>query len=259
MIFILFSLGIFGAILNWRHGVAAVGIITFVYFIEKIFQEKWEILSVIAFLEIIFLSYLFDFSFIEVLLTTVGFSFVFFLKSSYKEMKTKDSFELFYLDKKKLKCLSTHHDADYKAYALHPKGFLKTYDTAFIKSFNFKGNYLLINIGNEIIRPRELNPNDLEKIKEFVSINFSYLLENEEIFRDNLKVENRFYLHKLIIFLPVLILGIIIYFFADNGRNESITYLCLGLMIVLPYILFKILKRINAKQNLKKHSSLPRR
>lgn len=243
MLILVFSLGVMGTILNWRQGIASAGIITLVYLLQKIFKTKWEILAVIALLSIISMAYIFDFSFIEVLLTTAGFSFVFFLKSSYQEMKTKESFELFYLDKKKLKCLSTNHDADYKGYALNPRGFLKTYNTEFIKSFHFKGNHLLISIGNEIIRPRELNPNELEEIKEFISINFPHLLENEEFYRDNLNAESRFYLHKLIIFSPILILGLVIYFFADNGRNEPITYLCLGLMVLLPFILFKILKK----------------
>jgi hypothetical protein len=242
MLIMLFSLGVMGAILNWQQGIAAAGIIIIIYSVKSVLKVKWNVLAIIGLLGITSLCYIFDFSFIEVLLTTAGLSFGLFLKSSLKEIKARESFELFYLDSKKLKCLSTN-DADYKGYALDPKNFLKTYDAAFIKSIIFKENYLLIAIGNDIIRPRELNQNDLKEIQAFVSAHFPHLLEKEEMYQENLKSENRFYLHKLLLFLPIVILGLMIYFFADNGRHQPLAYWCLGLMVVVPFILFKILKK----------------
>ncbi|MGN7786727.1 hypothetical protein ACTJIJ_19495 [Niabella sp. 22666] len=238
----LFSLGVMGTILNWQQGIAAAGVIIVIFLIKKALKVQWGVLAIIGLLGIISLSYIFDFSFIEVLLTTVGLSFGLFLTSSFKEIKARESVELFYLDSKKLKCISTN-DADYKGYALDPKNFLKTYEAASIKSIIFKENYLLIAIGNDIIRPRELIQNDLKEIQAFVSAHLAHLLEKEEAYHENLKSENRFYLHKLLVFLPIVILGLMIYFFADNGRNQPLTYLCLGLMVVVPFILFRILKK----------------
>ncbi|MGE9313285.1 hypothetical protein ACLOAU_16670 [Niabella sp. CJ426] len=238
----LFLLGVMGAILNWRQGIGAVGIIIVIYLFNRVLKVKWGVLAIIGLLGIISLSYIFDFSFIEVLLTAVGLSLGLFLTSSFKEIKARESVELFYLDSKKLKCLSTN-DADYKGYALDPKNFLKAYDAVFIQSIIFKGNHLLISIGNDIIRPRELNQNDLKEIRAFLSAHFPHLLENEEAYHENLESENRFYLRKLLLFLPVVILGLMIYFFAGNGKNQPLTYWCLGLMVLVPFILFKILKK----------------
>lgn len=238
----LFLLGVMGFVLNWRQGFLSIGIIVLIYFLKKIFQMKWSILAGIALGGIALLSYFLDLSFIEILLTTAGLSFIFFLKSSFEELNSDDEFELFFLDNKKLKCLSTK-DNDYKGYALNPKGFLKTYDTKFIQSFHFKGKNLLISIGNEIIRPRELNQNELKSVKKFVTENFPELLEIEEIYQENLKSENRFYLYKFIIISPILMLSLVIYFFGDNGRNEPLTYTCLGLMVLLPYLLFRIFRK----------------
>lgn len=240
--FLLFLLGVMGFVLNWRQGVLAIGIIVLVYFLRKIFQMKWSILTVIALVGIALLSHFLDLSFIEILLTTAGLSFIFFLKTSYEELKVEDEFELFFLDNKKLKCLSTK-DNDYKGYALNPKGFLKTYDTKFIQSFHFKGKNLMISIGNEIIRPRELNPNELKSVQTFVAQNFPELLEIKEIYQENLKKENRFYLHKFIIISPILMLSLVIYFFGDIGRNAPLTYTCLALMVLLPYVLFRIYRK----------------
>lgn len=234
--------GIIGTVVNWRNGVSAALVMGLVYLLQKYFRVNWWLMMGIALGGLIGFSYGWDLFLGELLITAIGFSFVFFFKSSLAEMKENDLVEIFYLDSQKLKCLSTN-DNDYKGYALNPKGFLKTFDSKFIKSFNMKGNHLLISIGDEIIRPRELNKDNLEEIKEFISINFPDLWENDEVYRENLKNENRFYLHKFLIVSPVLAFSLIIYFWADNGRNAPLTYLFFALMILSCYFMYWLLRK----------------
>lgn len=70
-----FLLGIMGKILNCRQGIGAVGIVILVYLFQKIFNFKWEFLAVIGLL-IISVSYIFDFSFIEVCIVPETRTFV---------------------------------------------------------------------------------------------------------------------------------------------------------------------------------------
>lgn len=234
-------LGIMGIFINWRAGLCAVAILCIAYFLLKNNILKITAVLFIVALGIFGCCYFLNLDFIEIFLTTVFLSFSFFLKPLYASTKENLDFELFFFDKKNLKCLATK-DNDYKGYALNPKDYLKTYLTKDIESFTFQGKNLSINIGGRIIRPREVTIKDIEEINFFVTQHFPDLLTNESTFKDNLKAENKFYLNKLLICSPIIILSTVIYFFCENGRDKMITYVCMVLMLILPIIIYRILK-----------------
>lgn len=234
-------LGIMGVFLNWKVGLCSIAILGSAYFLLE--NDILNITAVIciAFLALFGFCYFLELHFVEIFLTTVSLSFSFGLKPIYESTKENTDFELFFFDEKNLKCLATE-DHDYKGYALNPKDYLKTYLTKDIDSFTFRGKNLAVNIGGKIIRQRELNVENLAEINIFVTQHFPDLLTNESAFKENLEAENKFYLHKFLIFSPILILSAVICFFGENGRNEMVTYVCIILMLILPMIIYKIIK-----------------
>lgn len=137
----------------------------------------------------------------------------------------------------------TMENSDYKGYMLDPKSYVKEFPSAKIKAFSFAEKSMMIAVGDLLIRPKELSHEDLYLIQEYVYQYFPDLLQNEEVIRENSGKENLFYLHKLMIFSPILILGIGIYFLADNGKDQLLTCIFLILMVVLPVIIYSILRK----------------
>ncbi len=237
-----FSLGIMGIFLNWKIGLCSISILAIAYLLLKN-----DILKITPVIFIVLLSafgvyHFLDLDFLEVMLTTLFLSVAFFLKPLYEVTKEDNEFELFFLDKENLRCL-VKKDNYYNGYAFNPKGYLKNYCTKNIKSITFQGKHLSISIGGRIIRPRELTIENIQKINLFVQQHLPDLWNNEIVFKESLKAENKFYLNKLFISSPVIILSAVIYFFGDNGRDKVLTYICLILMIVLPLIIYRMLRQ----------------
>ena len=234
-------LGLLSLFLNWRN-VMAIILIFVLIFLDKKFRTKFSILIIIYVVSIILISQIPEIEFVKTLATSILFSPLFFYESSLeiiKDYQKEDSFEVFYLDSSRLKCLHTE-DTDYKSYALNPKQFLKTFRVNEINSFVFEGKKLLIITSKFIIRPRELNAQNIEKIKKFIEENFPEKLNLESERNKALKNESEMYLSKLLLVLPLILVFIIIYFFGDNGRNHLVTYTSIA--VILLFYIFLIIK-----------------
>lgn len=234
-------LGIMGIYLNWKNGVCALGVISIIYLIQKKFILKFYILLLLLIALISASNFLFKADFIETLLITLFLSFSFFLKPILEPDGKNKQVEIFYLDAKEVKCLATK-DFKYKGYALDPMSYYHTYATKDITSYSIKGKNLLLSFGGELIRPRELSSENIKEIKEFMKDSLPYLLTNESPLDTDLEAENKFYLFKLLLFSPLLIFSVFIYFFADNGRNESLTFLFILLIFIFSIIIYKTMK-----------------
>ena len=234
-------LGLLSLFLNWRNAIVIILIFVLI-FLNKKFRTKFSILIIIYVVSIILISQIPEIEFVEILATSLLFSPLFFYESSLesiKDYKKKDSFEVFCLDSSQLKCLHTE-DNDYKSYALNPKQFLKTFHVNDIISFVFEGKNLLIVTSKFIIRPRELNIQNIEKIKSFVEENFPEKLNIENEHHKALKNENEMYFSKLLLVLPLILVFLFIYFFGDNGRNHLVTYSSIA--VILLFYIFLIIK-----------------
>ena len=234
-------LGLLSLFLNWRN-VMAIILIFVLIFLDKKLRAKFSILIIIYVVSIILILQIPEIEFVEILATSILFSPLFFYESSLESIKDyqkEDSFEVFYLDSSRLKCLHTE-DNDYKSYALNPKQFLKTFSIKDINSFIFKEKHLLIVTSKFIIRPRELNISNIEKIKSFVEENFPDKLNLESEHHKALKNENEMYLSKLLLVLPFILAFVVIYFFGDNGRNHLVTYTSIAITIL--FYIFLIIK-----------------
>lgn len=234
-------LGLLSLFLNWRNAIAIILIFVLV-FLDKKFRIKFSILSIIYVVSIILISQIPEIEFVEILATSILFSPLFFYKSSLESIKDyqkNDCFEVFYLDSSRLKCLHTE-DNDYKSYALNPKQFLKTFRVNEINSFVFERNNLLIVTSKFIIRPRELNAQNIEKIQSFVEENFPDKLNLESEHHKALKNESEMYLSKLLLVLPLILVFIVIYFFGDNGRNQLVSYSSIA--VTMLFYIFLIIK-----------------
>lgn len=235
-------LGIGGIVLNWKAGICSIGTILLIYLVQRRIALKFYLLAILLIILISASTYFFDVDFIETLLTTVFLSSLFFVKSLLQKQKDRDPFEIFYLDEKSLTCLAIKQH-EYKGYVLDPKSYLKKYPTKNINSFTIKGKNLLLSVGDEIVRPKELTAENIKEIALFVETNLPHLLNNENGYNKNVESENKLYLFRILIFSPVLILSFCIFYFADNGKNQSLTLLLISLMIILPIIIYKVIKR----------------
>lgn len=164
------------------------------------------------------------------------------LKPTYKDSKEDNEFEVFFLNNKELRYLEPNNFR-YKGYALNPKAYKKAIPTNSIQAFTFERKYVMISAGNEIIRPRELTIENIQEINLFVKDNFPYLLENEQIFKRNLKIENKLFINKFLLSSPFIIFSIAIYFFADNGKDKTLTIIFIICMFALLFIIYIVLKR----------------
>ncbi|TDX86446.1 hypothetical protein [Epilithonimonas xixisoli] len=234
-------LGLLSLFLNWRNAIAIILIFVLI-FLDKKFRTKFSILIIIYIVSIILISQIPEIEFVEILATSILFSPLFFYESSLESIKNyqkDDAFEVFYLDSFRLKCLHTE-DNDYKSYALNPKQFLKTFRVNDINSFVFQDNFFLILTSKFIIRPRELNAQNIEKIKKFIEENFPDKLNLESEHHKALKNESEMYLSKLLLVLPLILVFLVIYFFGDNGRNHLVTYTSIA--VILLFYIFLIIK-----------------
>ncbi len=103
----------------------------------------------------------------------------------------------------------------------------------------------MIAINEDIVTPKELTKENINEIYHFIQNNYPHLLNREEAINENVRVENNFYLQLLIIISPIVVFSLFIYFFADNGRNTPLTFAFIGLMILLPILISKFLKKMN--------------
>ena len=237
--------GIISVFTNWKSGLCAAGAVIFIYFFQKVFGYKYLLLGIAAIVAAIYwLGQVLNIEFAFFALTLVFLPFIFFVKPCYDEYKKSSDFEVFYLDKRKIKCVVTLDGSDYKGYMLNPKSYVKEFPSVKIKAFSFAEKNMMVAVGDLLIRPKELSHEDLFLIQEYVHQYFPDLLQNREVIRENNKKENLFYLHKLMIFSPIFILGIGIYLFADNGKDQLLTYTLLILMVALPAIIYSILRKI---------------
>lgn len=235
-------LGIGGIVLNWKTGLYSISTIILIYLVQRRIVVQFYLLAILLIIFISASTYFFNVDFIEMLLTTLFLSSLFFVKPLLQKQKDIDPFEIFYLDEQTLNCVAIKH-YEYKRYALDPKSYLKKYPTKNINSLTIKGKNLLLSIGDEIIRPKELTAGNIKEIVHFIETNLPHLLNNESEFNKNIEVENKLYLFRILIFSPVLILSFCIFYFADNGKHQPLTLLFISLMIILPVIIYKVIKR----------------
>lgn len=234
-------LGLYGLLSNWKAGASAVVTLCFAYLFIKILNLKLAYVSVLLLLLVTGLSVLLDAEWIYIAATSLFLAPAAFLKSLISDLRTNHDFEVFYLDKKLLKCL-VMDSSQYKGYALHPKSYMKTYDVKKILSFGFRDERLYITVENlEKITPLELTSADVIKIQRFVQNNHPQLIEKEEIRKESEKLAKKLDSHRLLIMIPVAVFGLIIYFFADNGRNTTATYICIALAIITTMITFNFI------------------
>lgn len=245
--FSLFSLlGISDIFLNWQSWICAVFIIISFYFSwNKINKVLLFFISGLFLITAWYFREELGIDILGLLITLLFFPFIFFIKPYYLEYKNAKDFEVFYLDHKQLRCLTTQENSEYKDYALNPRNYLKKYSFQQIKAVQFHKRHLIIAIDQILIRPKELTKTDFELIYSYIKHHFPHLLKKEETITENLKSENQFYLHKFLIFSPVILLALIIYFFGDNGKNLLVSYSCIGLMVICPFIIYKILNERN--------------
>lgn len=237
-------LGVIGIIIDWKSGLSGLALVTVLYLVHNFVRFNYFLYFIgLAFVAMYMLSEWQDIEFLQIVLSSIFLTFLFFIKSCYKDYVALDSFEIFYLDSKELRCLSTENDNDYKGYALNPKSYLKKYNTSEISAILCNGKIITIAIDDLLVRPRALKAIDVEQISDFVKINFPDLLKREELIEKNLNKENQYYLYKLYIFSPVIILALIIYFFGNNGKDHILTICCLILMVILPVVISKFLGR----------------
>jgi hypothetical protein len=236
--------GIASFFIDWKSGLCAAAGIAAVYFFQKLsgYRFLFPIIGVML-VSVYFLTQLLNIELVLVIASLLFQPFIFFVKPCYEEYKNPSDFEIFYWDKRKIKCLVTLEDSDYKGYMLNPRSYVKEFPSARIKTVTFTGNTMTIAVDNLLIRPKELSSDDVLLIRGYMDEDFPDLLQNTEAVRENIRIENRFYWHKLIIFSPVFIGGMIIYFFADNGRNKPLTYTCLLLMIISCFLIYYILRK----------------
>jgi hypothetical protein len=243
---IMFSLlGVIGIIIDWESGLSGLALVTVLYLVHNFVKFNYFLYFIgLSFVAIYLLSEWLDIEFLQIVLSSIFLTFLFFIKSCYKDYIALDSFEIFYLDSKELRCLSTENDADYKGYALHPRSYLKKYATEKISAISFKRKDITIAIDDLLILPRALTGIDLEQIYDFVKINYPDLLKRDEFIQQNLSKENQYYIHKIYIFSPILVLALVIYFFGNNGKDHILTLCCLILMVILPVVISKSLGRV---------------
>lgn len=234
----LILLGIMGIYLNWKSGLCALGILSIIYLIQKKFILKFYVLLLLLITLISASNFFFKVDFIETSVITLFLSFIFFIKPILESNVKNKQVEIFYLDAKELKCLVTK-DFEYKGYSLDPMSYYQTYSTKDITSYSIKGKNLLLSFGGKLIRPKELSSENIKEIKEFIKHSLPSILTNASELDTDLEAENKLYLFKFLLFSPIVIFSASIYFFADNGRNESLTFLFIVLMFILPIIIFK--------------------
>jgi len=243
----LFSLmGLMGLIIDWKSGLCGIVFVALLYLIYRIVQFQYFIWFIISSLiAAYFLSEWLEIAFLQLVITSVCISFIFLIKPYYNDYIKPDDFEIFYLDRKQLRCLATFEDGDYKGYAINPKNYLKRYETVQIKGITCVKNHITIAVGDLLVRPRELSVDDVDQIWDYLNIHFPTMLDQKDDMQRNKLKENRYYMHKFFIFSPVIILAPIIYFFGNNGSDKRFTYCCLLLMILLPIIISKSLRKKN--------------
>ncbi len=238
--------GILSVFTNLKSGLCAAGALTLVCLFQKISGNRYLLWAVAVIFAVAYWlgQMLLDIEFAFFAVTSLFLSFIFFIKPCYGEYKKASDFEVFYFDKRKLRCLVTMADSDYKGYMFDPKNYLKEFSSSSVKAVSFTGKSMTIAVGDLLVRPKELSPDDLHLIRDYVQQYFPDLLQNTGVMDENRRKENRFYLNKLIIFSPVPVLGVVIVFFADNGRNLPLTCACLALMVLFPIIIHNILRKI---------------
>lgn len=245
--FSLFSLlGILGIFFNWQSWLFAAFIIITIYFSwNKINKVLVFIIGGLFIIAACYLRQELEIDIFGLFMTLLFLPFIFLIKPYYLSYKNEKDFEIFYLDHKQLRCVATKENSEYKDYALNPRNYLKKYSFQQIKAVQFHKRYLIIAIDQVLIRPKELTSADLELIYSYITDHFPHLLKKEEAMEENFRNENQFYIHKFLIFSPVIVLALIIYFFGDNGRNLRVSYSCIILMMICPLIIYKVLNRKN--------------
>lgn len=237
---------ILALVLNVKSALFAFGTVGLVWLLKSKMHIRMNIyLAVILlFAAMIFLSYILHIDFPSYLLTTLVTPVVLLSGSAYFFPAAESSEEIFYIDRGQLKCLATK-DNDYKAYALNPFSFYRSFDTQHIKGIVFGDNDMRININDELILPRELDKDDLLKIREFVEQHFEHLVLQPAM-EEAYKSQNQLYLLKLLLVVLLILSGMAIYFFADNGRDTPLTWILMAvaaLLIIGILIFFNIQKK----------------
>lgn len=235
-------LGSYGSISDWKAGISAAVILCFAYLLRntiKVFVVY--LITVLLLLPAVF-SFLLDVEWINIFAITLCMIPAIFLKSLWNDTKKTSVFEVFYLDQNVLKCLVMDQSA-YKGYTLTPESYIRTYNIKEILSFIFKDSRLyIVTISYEKINPLELTISEVAKIHDYVQNFHPQLINREDVYEQSNKATKLFDLHRLLIMLPLIISGLIIYFFGDNGRNTMITFVCITITIITYVVLFKFVR-----------------
>lgn len=234
-------LGIMIFISDWKTGIFSVvsNILIGLLFRKMLLKWNFKILIIISLVFIVLICLFFEVEIFIYLLIMFLLSPILYLllfpisdwRGIFLNKNIKESSEVFFINTSVLKCISVQVPS--RRYALNHFDYIKTLYIKDIKSIYFKKNKIEIAYKNSIHIPMELNQNDRESIRKFVQLNLPNLYNNQSVL-ENRKNENKKVTHYLLpLIVLMMILGVVIATFGENGRNKPITYTCIVLMIIL--------------------------
>ena len=234
------------SIISWKEGLAALGSMLILLFLNKTILScesnsslhhsllknglnyKLYIQLIFIFAVSIAFSYFFDIEFIFIILLIVFYALTALLLSGLKRDITKND-EVFILNNQYLTCIHAE-SSEYKGYALNPLHYKKTFQFVQIQSIGFKGQHILIAVTDGLIVPRELIRDDVLKIRNFIEQNHPHLI-NDQNMQPYIQDRNHWDLIKLLAGGIFILAATVIYFLADNGRDRFKTVLCIVVML----------------------------
>ncbi|MFD2969112.1 hypothetical protein [Sphingobacterium bambusae] len=235
---VLFLLGVVGIVVDWKSGGTAAILVVLLYLLQRGHSTKRLLWLVgLAVFALYLISCVLPVDLLIAFVTALFLPFGFFLRSALKAYRAIHTVDVFYWDNKQLHCLVMLNDSDYKGYALNPEAYRKTYRSDQVTAVKVLKNNLLISVGDLLIRPLELTKDEVASVLDFVQRQFPQLLSQEAVLEAKIDEENRRYKQKIIPMVPIVLVAVLIYFFADNGRNQPLTYAGLALMLALPVVI----------------------
>ena len=240
------TLGIVSIFWDWQASIGPLIVtILILIIIRKVDIWSYIIWFIFGFISLsFFLSWIFNLSFGIFLLQTACFTAVKPAISTFKGIGRDRTDIVFSLNSTEFMCLLPENN-DYKGYAMNPMGYRKWFKIADIISVKRDRQNLVIALRERLIRPRELNTEDVDLILNFFQARMPHLtntLEPESVRREEERID---WVKLTFIAIPAISAGLAIYFFADNGRNFYSTILVVFLAILVAVVLLKIINQSN--------------
>lgn len=235
------TLGIVSIFWDWQASIGPlIGTILILIIIRKVDIWSYIIWFIFGFISLsFFLSWIFNLSFGIFLLQTACFTAVKPAISTFKEIGRDRTDIVFSLNSTEFTCLCPEN-SDYKGYLMNPMGYKKRFKIADIIFVKRDRQNLVIALRECLIRPRELNTEDIDLILNFFQERMPHLTNTLELESVRQGEERIAWVKLTVIAIPAISAGLAIYFFADNGRNFYSTILAFVLAILLSVILLKI-------------------